>query len=110
MKIRIEFGAPPTNKREVKWYDDITKFPRVVRFEGDYWEWILYDKSSDGQVEFVLTLSKCDPAKWYGLEVADFEVMFDWQMGSDTKCECGAIYHRGFENFHSSWCPKYEKN
>lgn len=110
MTLRLHFGVPPKKIREVKWYDDILKMPRVIKMGNSFYEWIMYDKTAVGDnADYILTYGESkDPTRWVGLEVVDYDQLFGWQFGDDTQCDCGAKYDRGFENFHSDWCKTQE--
>lgn len=47
----------------------------------------------------------------YGTETVDeSELMFICRKpDSHKRCECGAHAQQGFEDFHSDWCPMYQR-
>jgi hypothetical protein len=109
MKLRLHFGVPPQKIREVNWYDDIMKMPRVMKMDDKHWVWQMYDKAIGDSVDYVLTYTETsDASRYIGLDIVEFDSVFGWQWGDDAQCDCGAKYDRGFENWHYRWCKTQE--
>lgn len=112
MKLRLEFGAPAKRIREVDYNGShVSNFPKIVRYDGAVWEFIAWDTDKMSGCDFKLLFGeRRNYDEQNNLPVTDLEGMFgSYDISFGNKCECGATYQRGFENFHSRWCPKWEK-
>jgi hypothetical protein len=103
MKIIVEFGYPGV-RREVEWWRDIMDLPKKVQFDGEVWEFFMYDVADSGfDWHCYYTRSK---AKGLGdTYVPRFEDAFCIPI---TTCQCGSMY-TGFPQFHMFYCPKWSK-
>lgn len=112
MRVRLEFGVPTRKKREVHYHGNHpSMFPKFVRYDGNYWEFLSYQTDPSGVVEWVIMLAESDfDATKDTMVVLDMDSpYFTNDISYGAKCECGAAYERGFENAHSSWCQRWEK-
>lgn len=88
MKITVMFGVNG-HKKQIKWYRDLTDFPKSFIFDGKRWEWFTYTPISKDEYELLFAeMSAYDPG--YYTEMEDFEVRFGSLVNDG--CECGAIY------------------
>jgi hypothetical protein len=104
VKLIINFGHQGIRK-EVNWYRDFMDFPKLLKFQGVGWEWVVYTTVGD---DYELTFSKIptyDPNYYASME--SYEEMFEWG-GDKDKCCCGSIY-TSFSFDHMRYCPKWTK-
>jgi hypothetical protein len=105
MRLRVDFG--PNIRKEVNWYSALDDFPKFMTYAGKRYEWFMYDRDPNKQVDYVLSFSELpsfDPN--YYVEMEDFDLMFGGSMG--IKCECGAIY-TSFPQIHMFMCKLWRK-
>ena len=106
LKLQLQFGIPGGRKKNIEWKKELKEFPKIVKFEGKRWEWIMYDKSKTGN-DYDLAFGRIsDETDLGGLPVPCIEEMFP--DGWAAKCECGAIY-TSFPEEHMFFCPKWRK-
>jgi hypothetical protein len=108
MKLRIDFGM--NKRREVTFYGELDIFPTALIFEGDKYEWFMYQNDSSGTYDKILQFS---PMKQYDprwLQCVDFHERFEsgWGSKKNNGCECGAI-HTSFPQIHMFYCPQWKK-
>lgn len=107
MKLRLELGFPVIRKFQIAYYGgELKDFHKIVKCDGEYWIQVAYQKDKTGTADYMFIFDK------YSNEPPD-EIVIDLEerygiSAFVTKCECGSIYERGFENVHSPWCPKWE--
>jgi len=101
MKLVINFGL--NIKKEVYWYKDVMDFPKLIRFNGNKWEWSMYQSSGNGYDLIFSQVATYDPN--YYVDMPSFEEMFEWD--STNKCECGAIYS-SFNWDHLRYCSRWK--
>jgi hypothetical protein len=106
MRLRIDFGKYGP-KEEISWWQPLDAFPKLLRYGGKKWEWLMYGKDESGvygRILIFVPLSTCDPN--YYVDMPDFDEMLG--VRGDDKCQCGAI-HTSFPDAHMFFCPKWTK-
>lgn len=101
MKVIVNFGL--VIKKEVDWYKDISDFPRLLRFNGQKWEWVVYNSIGNGYQLTFSQLPTYDP-NFYA-DMNSFEDMFERYQ---DRCECGAAYSKSFSFDHMRFCKKWK--
>lgn len=108
MKIRIEFGFSDGTEN-VNWYRDIADFPKLLRYQGDVYEFVMYAPTGYGHpADYIFNFSKTKyyKARWEDIPV--FRDMFGYPSW-DSSCKCGAKHDKGNPNYHYPFCDKYKK-
>lgn len=106
MRLRLDFGINGSRK-EVSWYEELSLFPTALYFEGEVWEWIMYQDDPNGHYDKILSyglLKQGDP-RWSNY--VDFYDRFGGQ-GWGYRCECGSAYSSA-PQFHMFYCPMWRK-
>lgn len=101
MKLIINFGYGGS-KKQVDWYRDVMDFPKLLRFQGNKWEWAIYHNVGK---DYELTFSQIptyDPN--FYVDMPSFEDMFEFNL---DKCVCGSIYS-SFAWDHLRYCPRWK--
>jgi len=102
MRIRVLFGL--TDNKEMSWFRPLEDFPKLIKYLGKNYEWLLYEEDPTGQVDQILTFSQLpgyDPN--YGVWCPNWTDMTGWD---PDKCECGAKYG-SFDWDHFRYCKKW---
>jgi hypothetical protein len=105
MKIAVTFGYKGP-VRLVEWWQPLTDFPRLFRYEGKKWEWFMYDKDKSGKTDYELIYSELptyDPNFYVDME--DFEKKFFGT--SSDECTCGASFS-SFSWDHMTYCRSWK--
>jgi hypothetical protein len=104
MRIRIEFGSDAAEV--VPWYKTIPDFPKLLRYQGNVWEFVLYQEDTTYQTDYIFNFSRIVnyPGKYY--EIPSFTDMFLNPLDND--CECGAKYDRDNPMHHMFMCRKWK--
>jgi hypothetical protein len=101
MYLKIKFGLNGKEKT-LSWYQKIEDFPKLLRFEGKKWEWIVYNAIGGGDYELVYSeIPTYDPS--FYIDMPSFEELFP---GNEQKCECGAHFS-SFSWDHFRYCSKW---
>ena len=105
MKVKVEFGTYDGTEI-ISWYKGISDFPKLVRWQGNVYEFALYQEDTTHQNDYIFNLSRVTsyPGKYY--EIPSFTDMFGSKF--DDKCSCGAKYDKGNPNYHFLFCPKWK--
>lgn len=108
MRLRLDFGLH--KRREVTFYGDLSVFPNALIFEGDKYEWFMYQDDSAMVYDKVLKFSpmRQNDLRWNFC--VDFHERFErgWGDKKNNGCECGAI-HTSFPQVHMFYCPQFKK-
>ena len=104
MRLKIVFGL--IDSKEVRWWQSVEDFPKLIKHLGKNFEWVFYDKDISGKVDLILTfveLPSYDPN--YGVDCPLWSELFPEEALS---CECGAK-HTSFPQFHMFLCRLWRK-
>jgi hypothetical protein len=104
MKLIVYFGAGASGQ-QVYWDKSLTDFPKTLSYDGQVWEWAMYENGEAG-IDYILHFSLItgyDP-RLLGYD-ADFRDIM-WVL--EDKCVCGAK-HTSFSQIHMFYCPKWSK-
>ena len=103
MRLTITFGYKGTEKK-VDWWQTLEDFPKLLKYSGKKYEWIMFDKDHDGFGGHKLIFSEISPLDpIFHTDMKNFEDMFE----SGIKCECGAA-HSQFPWDHMRYCPLWK--
>lgn len=103
MRLRIDFSDG--TKRDVNWWQDLDKFPTVINFHMEIWEWVMYTKDYSNHYDYILTfglLPGNDP-RWY--TGVDFDELLKFNI--NETCECGSIHDA--PNLHMFYCKMWRR-
>jgi hypothetical protein len=105
VRIKIDFGLLGTTET-VNWYKDIADFPRLLRYQGNVYEFVMYQPTIGGYYDHIFTFSL---TTYYGVsfyEVPSFVDLF----GSfkNNSCQCGAKFDKDFPNIHMFFLSRLE--
>lgn len=104
MHLLINFGLH-IEKRQVSWWKPLEDFPKLIKFNGKCWEWLMYDKNPDQSHDYKLVFSEISPLNpAYHQKMVSYEDLFDF----GVKCQCGAAF-TSFPSVHMFYCPSYTK-
>lgn len=106
MRIALRFGNTDPI-RYMGWWNPISQFPKLVKYKGKKWEFVMYDEDHTGNADKIFhfgELHSYDP-NWDATTYQDIENLLDKIYG--PQCECGKDMHK-FTS-HSDWCPKGKK-
>lgn len=104
--MRLKFNFGHIESKEVHWWKPLDDIPKIIKFLGRNYEWVLYDKDITGAVDTILTYAELpiyDPN--FGVDCTTWQEMF----GEDTGgCQCGAAY-TSFPGGHMFFCRRWTK-
>jgi hypothetical protein len=106
MKITVDF-SPHGGKEETSWFRDISDFPKLLRWQGAVYEFVMYNQNGfwpSTDYTFNFSETKNYTQKYY--EIASFSEMF--RSGSGSGCQCGAKYDKGNPQHHMFYCPNFK--
>lgn len=78
-------------------------FPRMARWKGDVYEWIMHENDPAKKVDWILHFARCynyDKIQ----QISEFDELFPY--AQKPRCECGAL-HTSFPQFHMTYCPEF---
>jgi hypothetical protein len=104
MRLRVELGYEAI--KEVTWYARLDDFPKLIKYMGFNYEWIMYDKDLTGKVDIVLSYARLptyDPN--YGVICT---LWVDMYPDIPSECDCGAKY-TSFSWDHMRMCKLWRK-
>lgn len=103
MILIVEFSLGG-DKKEIYWYEDLLKFPKVITYQGSCYEWIAYSLDSGGSAATLLFGNVSIHA--YPFPVPSFEGLFvdRTERITPNECTCGAKYDREFPDNHLQMC------
>jgi hypothetical protein len=106
MRLKLEFGFGD-GVEVVSWYRDVKDFPKYIRYQGDTYEFVLYNQDDTMQNDYILHLSK---SRSYNCKYEDIPKYSDMFGGYFKKeeCECGAKHDRHYPQGHYHWFNKYK--
>ncbi len=111
MKLLLILDA---DRHVVDWDKDLSEFPNMAKYNGSYYQWVMWDDDESGLVHKKLLFSKMSeealPVDLYGnlLPVSDLNWMFQLKDKSLEPCSCGARF-TSFPNHHMTICPKWSR-
>jgi hypothetical protein len=111
MKLSLVFDE--NDRHTVEWDKDLSDFPNVVKYDGKYWQWGMWDDDQFGLVHKVLYFGKMKeealPMDMFGfvMPVPDLHEMFNIKKYLEP-CGCGAKFS-SFPNHHMIKCPRWSK-
>ena len=109
MKIKIEFGQWDGHET-ITWYREISDFPKLLRHQGDLYEFAMYQKESPGHpVDYTFNFSKTSKTVVKYSDIPVFKEMFAHCFIRSDGCHCGAKHDRDNPNHHMFFCPKSKK-
>lgn len=105
MRLRVKFGF--IDNKDISWYRPLDDFPKIIKFLGRNYEWIMYDKDLTGKVDMILMFSEIPS---YDLNFNVFCPLWTDMFGPDMHhgCECGAN-KTSFPWDHMRFCSKWTK-
>ena len=104
MRVRVNFGLLDT--KEVWWWQEITDFPKLIKFSGKNFEWVFYDKDKANVVDYILSFAELPPYDPnYNIECSTWAELFGERMGG---CVCGSKY-TSFSFDHMFYCSHWTK-
>jgi len=105
MKIRIEFGLV-SGEEDVNWYKSVDDFPRVMRYQGDVYEYYTHKLEHYKPFEYTFVFHITSNFKSSYWSISTFQQLFNNYV--DNSCGCGAKYDRHAPNSHMFYCPKWK--
>lgn len=109
MKIKCEFGLWDGHET-ITWYRDIADFPKLLRYQGDLYEFVMYKEEDIGHpVDYTFTFSKTSKAVVKYSDVPVFREMFAHCFIRSDDCQCGAKHDKDNPKYHMFFCPKNKK-
>lgn len=104
MRLRVEFGL--TEYREATWDEDLSDFPKLIKFNTFNHEWIVYDRDITGKYDYILKFSALSPIDAdYHKDAPSWEQLFGY---IPHICECGSE-HFPPPRRHMFYCKMYRK-
>lgn len=102
MLLKIKFGSNGLEK-QIEWGKKLDDFPKLLNFNGNKWEWFMYNNINVNDYELTFTqLPTYDPN--YYADMINFEDLFT---SSYNICACGAAYS-SFNWDHMRFCSLWK--
>ena len=105
MRIKLEFGLHDGTEI-VSWFRNITDFPKLLKYQGNAYEFAMYRTDPTLQNDYIFNFSQTKHYNVSFYDIPTFNELFRFPL--DSRCVCGAKWDKGNPNHHMFFCPRWK--